>query len=200
MDESVLKAIAKWPDVPDVFNWLGLDRRGNWLLRNDPIRNTVITGFIGRNYLADKNGRWFFQNGPQRVFVTLEYAPFVVHTSRSGDDAMLVTQTGTVINRLAGACMDEYGSILVEWASGVGLVCDRDLSQVVMWLTDAAGNPVSDAVLETAVASSARGETPGLWLDYRSHRVPVQSIHLRDIPETFGFVACPQPAPGQAEC
>ena len=76
MDPSVLSAIRKWPDVPDVFGWLSLDLRGNWRLKGDVIANPGICEFIGRNYAADPHGRWFFQNGPQRVFVSLAYAPF----------------------------------------------------------------------------------------------------------------------------
>ncbi|HMN64893.1 MAG TPA: DUF2946 family protein, partial [Burkholderiaceae bacterium] len=32
MDEQVLHAMARWPDVPAVWGWLRLDRRGRWLL------------------------------------------------------------------------------------------------------------------------------------------------------------------------
>jgi len=33
MDQTVLRSLAKWPEVPAVYGWLALDRRGNWLLR-----------------------------------------------------------------------------------------------------------------------------------------------------------------------
>jgi hypothetical protein len=39
----------------------------------------ALREFIARNYAADERGCWFFQNGPQRVYVTLAYAPLVVH-------------------------------------------------------------------------------------------------------------------------
>ncbi|HET8728586.1 MAG TPA: DUF2946 family protein, partial [Alphaproteobacteria bacterium] len=32
MDESVLRAMTKWPNVPAVYGWLQLDQRGNWLI------------------------------------------------------------------------------------------------------------------------------------------------------------------------
>ena len=35
MDDIVLKAIAKWPNVPHCYGWLGLDARGNWYMRDD---------------------------------------------------------------------------------------------------------------------------------------------------------------------
>src|ERR1700693_3246190 len=73
MDEVVLRAIQKWPNVPSVYGWLSLDRRGNWSIKGEHIANPAIASFIGRNYARDEKGRWYFQNGPQRVFVTLVY-------------------------------------------------------------------------------------------------------------------------------
>src|SRR5262245_10851898 len=78
MDDAVVRAMAKWPNVPNVYGWLNLDRRGNWMIKGDRIANEGVTAFIGRNYAPDEQGRWYFQNGPQRVFVTLDYTPFVI--------------------------------------------------------------------------------------------------------------------------
>src|SRR5919108_255593 len=86
MDSVVARAMAKWPNVPAVYGWLALDRRGNWLIRSpgtparfDRIANAALREFIARNYAADDAGRWYFQNGPQRVYVNLAYTPLVVH-------------------------------------------------------------------------------------------------------------------------
>ena len=35
MDDIVKAAIAKWPNVPHCYGWLGLDARGNWYMRDD---------------------------------------------------------------------------------------------------------------------------------------------------------------------
>ena len=85
MDDIVLRGMAKWPNVPAVYGWLSLNRRGQWLIKGDPITNPAVTAFIGRNYERDPGGSWFFQNGPQRVFVTLEYTPFVYRVLPEGD-------------------------------------------------------------------------------------------------------------------
>ena len=71
MDPMVLRSMAKWPDVPDVYGWLSLDRRGNWLLKGERIGNQALRDFISRNYQPDKRGCWYFQNGPQRVLCDL---------------------------------------------------------------------------------------------------------------------------------
>jgi hypothetical protein len=61
MDEIVRRAIAKWPDVPSVFNWLALDRRGNWLVKGERISNPAVVDFIGRNYEHDRRGAGSFK-------------------------------------------------------------------------------------------------------------------------------------------
>ena len=35
MDDIVKAAMAKWPNVPNCYGWLGLDARGNWYMRDD---------------------------------------------------------------------------------------------------------------------------------------------------------------------
>jgi hypothetical protein len=77
MDSVVARAMAKWPNVPAVYGWLSLDRRGNWLIKGERITNGALREFIARNYEAQADGRWYFQNGPQRVYVTLAYTPLV---------------------------------------------------------------------------------------------------------------------------
>ena len=60
MDEMVLRSMAKWPDVPDVYGWLSLDRRGNWLIKGEKIGNAALKDFISRNYTSDSPGPLVF--------------------------------------------------------------------------------------------------------------------------------------------
>jgi hypothetical protein len=122
MDEAVLKGMVKWPNVPSVYGWLALDRRGNWLINGERIGNPGVIEFIARNYEADERGRWFFQNGPQRVFVTLAYAPFVLRTTGGAGQLMLQTHTGQEIEHFSGVWLDEEGTLVLRWAGGVGTV------------------------------------------------------------------------------
>ena len=71
MDDLVRRAMQRWPDVPAVYGWLRLDRRGRWMLvdrgrlgfdevrdaAGSPITSEQIVEFIGRNYQADPQGR-----------------------------------------------------------------------------------------------------------------------------------------------
>jgi len=110
MDAVVAQAMAKWPNVPAVYGWLALDRRGNWLIKGERIANQALRDFISRNYAADDAGRWYFQNGPQRVYVTLAYTPLVVHYEGDGVVALLddrdlarYADSGPSLQRITGA-------------------------------------------------------------------------------------------------
>jgi hypothetical protein len=124
MDEIVVRSLAKWPNVPAVYGWLDLDRRGNWLIKGERIGNAALREFIARNYAADARGCWYFQNGPQRVFVALAYTPFVMHYQ--GD--RLFDQCGRPIEALE-TLLDDEGSVLIRGEHGIGLLDDRDLGR-----------------------------------------------------------------------
>lgn len=124
MDAVVAQAMAKWPNVPAVYGWLSLDRRGNWLIKGERITNPALRDFIARNYEADDEGRWYFQNGPQRVYATLAYTPLVVH--HEGES--LIDQCGRLFPA-ERAYLDDEGSVLLEAAGRIALLDDRDLER-----------------------------------------------------------------------
>lgn len=124
VDEIVARSLAKWPNVPAVYGWLALDRRGNWRIKAQTIGNPALRDFIGRNYQADEKGRWYFQNGPQRVYVSLAYTPLVVRYEGEG----LVDHCGRPF-RAAEALEDDEGSVLFQGSGTVALLDDRDLAR-----------------------------------------------------------------------
>jgi len=141
MDDIVKAALKKWPNVPHVYGWLALDARGDWYLRDEPtqaagpfpqvkgsrILHDKLREFIHRNYASDEAGCWFFQNGPQRVYVELEAAPWVWRLSQpDGDDVVVRTHTG---HRAAvdSACVDEQGRLFLDTDFGFGLVHTQDM-------------------------------------------------------------------------
>ncbi len=126
MDPTVVAALAKWPDVPAVYGWLGLTARGEWRLQGQPIGNLALCEFIGRNYSGDERGRWYFQNGPQRVFVTLEAAPWVWQVAQDAGTPALQSHTGVRTSQLRGAWLDESGRIFLMTDLGFGLLDSRD--------------------------------------------------------------------------
>jgi len=141
MDDLVKQAMAKWPNVPDCFGWLGLDARGDWYMRDDAaqaagpfpgspqsrgsvLRHEKLLGFICRNYAGDEQGRWFFQNGPQRVYVELEAAPYVW---RLAHDFAVTAHTGQPAGSVQASWVDEQGRLYLQTALGCGLVHTLDM-------------------------------------------------------------------------
>ena len=124
MDDVVARSLARWPNVPAVYGWLELDRRGNWRIKGERIGNAALREFIARNYASDERGCWYFQNGPQRVYVTLAYTPFVLHY----EGGRLFDHCGSPAEALE-TWLDDEGSVLIRAPQGLGLLDDRDLAR-----------------------------------------------------------------------
>ncbi len=201
MDEIVLRGMAKWPSVPAVYGWLSLDRRGNWLIKGERIGNALVTEFIGRNYARDERGCWYFQNGPQRVFVDLAYTPIVLRiVSPEGAALALSAHTGSPVASLGGAWMDENGTVLLETGQGPATIHDRDLERLLPYLTDANGKPLPEAALDELMEMAQQRKPVLLWLKYRDSSLKIEAIVSRDVPHRFGFVAQPEPPAGEEVC
>lgn len=194
MDPIVRKAMAKWPNAPALFGWLGLDRRGRWLLKGQPIERLPLIDFIGRNYLADEHGRWFFQNGPQRAFIELAYTPWVLRVDGEGT---LEAHTGVPVERLLGAWLDEDGSMLLEWARGIALLDDADLDWALDRLRDADGAPLAENALTAALSDPQALDAARITIDYGPDPIPLASIRRDEVPMRFGYRPAPQPLEGE---
>lgn len=196
MDAIVQQALAKWPNVPAVYGWLALDRRGRWLIKGERISNETVIAFIGRNYDSDDKGRWFFQNGPQRVFVAMEYTPWVYSLEPSVGGAALTTHTGIEITRINGAWIDNEGSMLIESELGVGVINDHDLPALTDRLHDEAGNRLSE---ESLLHWLKRG-SGSVYLHWAGDRIPMEIVDAARVAARFAFNPNPRPAPGEPEC
>jgi len=144
MDDLVKQALAKWPNVPDCYGWLGLDARGNWFMRDDRVqaqgaftgagpqskgsqlKHEKLIDFIQRNYEPDALGQWYFQNGPQRVYVELEATPLIW---RIKDDGAIHDHRGNAA-QLQHCLLDEQGRVYLVTDVGFGLVHSMDMLQV----------------------------------------------------------------------
>jgi hypothetical protein len=174
MDEMVRSAMLKWPDVPSVYGWLSLDRRGRWRVRVqgadsgpprfEPIGNAALNAFIGRNYQPDARGCWYFQNGPQRVFVRLDFMPLVYRLDGPG----FADQCGTQVRELEAAWLDEQGSLILLADGRAGGLDGRDLA------------PYADRLAE------------GIF-EHGDRRLRVGHLASGKIEAMFGFVREPVP-------
>lgn len=209
MDDEVLAAMARWPNVPAVYGWLSLDARGRWRLHpqgdavaghaGEDISNPRILDFMNRNYSHDEAGRWFFQNGPQRVFVRLDAAPYILRVASEGSG--LVTHTGRPIHCIEGWALDTAGRLYAKTEHGAGLIEDRDLSTVFDQLCTAEGASLLESAptwLQEILDSPGRrvpttAPNPALSVRYPpiSDQPAALALLGQDVGSTLGFIANP---------
>jgi hypothetical protein len=178
MDDIVKQALAKWPNVPNCYGWLGLDARGNWYMRDDRaqaagpfaagarlskgslLKHEKLIDFIQRNYESDDTGQWFFQNGPQRVYVELELTPWVWRISLDSNGGFSVAGHDGRAASVQLCVLDELGRVYLNTDAGFGLIHTQD------------------------VDLAACAVEAGLWhpLDMRSAELPTR----------FGYVVSPE--------
>lgn len=199
MDQSVLDALNKWPNVPECFGWLALDRRGQWRMRNEEsqsqqllgeiIKHAALQHAITKNYARDSKGRFFFQNGPQRVFIDLAYTPWIIRIYPDDNQTWLLqTTSGQVIEPIQ-CLVDQAGQVLIEAdfvvktlsqvltnsfetqiLRGVGLLHDHDL----------------DLFASLAIFNQSNTKTLG-FLKWANQSIPIVSVHSNDLPELYNF-------------
>lgn len=193
MDQWVLDAMKRWPNVPALFGWLGLDRRGRWLVQGETISHPRIIDVINRNYAADEHGRWFFQNGPQRGFMQLESAPLILFVAEDGQ--RLVTHTGREVEQVRAACLDEEGALLLVTEHGPGEVAGTDLQ----WILDRLsidGQPVEDEALAAALELPSGSDT-SITLRIGPSTLRLQRLDFAQAPSVLGFERTPAPRQGE---
>jgi len=190
MDDIVKQALAKWPNVPHCYGWLALDARGNWRMRDeraqhfnlpgDKLSNAALVGFITRNYAVDERGCWYFQNGPQRVYVQLQATPYIVRTDPV---AGWMLHTGAALDAIDAAFLTDTGALILRSDAVVAQLDDRDFAQVLPQL-HMNGAAVADEVLLDWMEGRSTGE---LTLQ----GMPIERIAADGLAARFGFVSVP---------
>jgi hypothetical protein len=239
MDANVIAAMARWPDVSDVYGWMSLTESGQWRLHprgdawqfdtpavgrvqnyddshvsdNVPAGETItspqILRFIDRNYTCDKQGQWFFQNGPQKVYVRLDAAPYILHTV-GGDSAgklCLRTHNGLNVETVAAWWLDDTGKLYAQTEHGPGLIAGRDLAAVLdclrtpegLGIFDVLGDPFEhdrrDAVEVLALVSDY---APSALIRPTELKILLTWCTATEIPRRLEFVRQPKPVQGSA--
>jgi hypothetical protein len=196
----------KWPNVPDCYGWLALDRRGQWRMRDEfaqqnnlpgqVIQHTALNDFIARNYACDESGRYFFQNGPQRVFITLDATPWIVRIIPSDAGTHLTNQchqtmeptaalsdekgniyiVGTVNQTIYGSNKNDNNQFVKRDGQTVALLHDHDL----------------DHFSELAKLREEACSFGGSWT-WHDKQLPLDPIHSEELASRFNFKVKPRP-------
>jgi hypothetical protein len=88
------------------------------------LQHIKLIDFIERNYASDATGHWYFQNGPQRVFVELESTPRIWRIDPKGG-----ISTNAGLTAMFERClMDENGWPYLQTSMGFGLVHTQDVA------------------------------------------------------------------------
>jgi len=205
MDDQVLRSLMKWPNVPDCYGWLALDRRGQWRMRDEftqqnnlpgqAIKHVALNECIARNYACDELGRYFFQNGPQRVFITLDATPWIVRILPSDIGPHLSNQCHQIMEP-ANALSDEKGNIYI-----VGNVIQSiyDSSNASDQFIKGEGQTIAllhdhdlDYFSELAKLREEACSYGGSWT-WQGQQLPLDPIHSNELAARFNYIAQPQP-------
>jgi len=191
MEDWARRGMERWPNVPALFGWLSLDRRGRWRVQGELISRPQIIDTLNRNYEADAQGRWYFQNGPQRGYVRLETAPLVLHPQGEA----LHTHNGLAVTQPGTAWIDEDGGLWLSTEHGPAALSDQESEWLLQHLRTADG-AIDETALTTALAMPADAETP-LRLSLAGQALPLRRLSRLQAPTQLGFVADPQTQPGE---
>ena len=156
------------------------------------ITHRTLNEFISRNYACDSLGRYFFQNGPQRVFITLDATPWIARITPSENGLKLLTQCNNTIEA-SGALSDENGNVYIvgkvsqpiyqqenkgsfakEDCQTVALLHDHDL----------------DHFSQLAKLYEEACSFGGSW-EWQEKRLPLDPIHSEELAVRFHFIARP---------
>lgn len=205
VDDLVEKALARWPNVPAIAGWLKLNVQGDWLLTGPvpeglTISHPRILNFMARNYGCESDGRYYFQNGPQKAYVHLAYTPWVyrIHPLENGD-LMLSTHTGLVVWPVA-MFQDEQGRVLIQGEQGIGLLHSNDmdllaagLKEVDEQLQHSATWAVPEIDPDTLIATRTklrRGKNTSTGR--RECSFKIQAIESDQVADRFKFIPEPE--------
>lgn len=186
-DNFVARALLKWPEVPASYGWLGLSGRGRWLIQGASISHPGILNFLGRHYQADQRGCWYVQNGPQRAYVDLELAPWILFLDGHNK---LVTHTGRQVTKIAALVITDTGQIYMLTEHGFGALSDRDLANFLSCCRAVRRSLSDDQLLESLLELN-RDRDARLELEWDGRRIRCRHVPWPGLEREFGFVRHP---------
>ena len=203
MDKIVQAAMQKWPNVPHCYGWLALDARGYWRMRDeraqalqlpgDKIHHAALRAFIDRNYQCEMTGetksQWYFQNGPQRVYVDLDTTPFI---ARYAPNDGLVLHTGVALTEINAAYLTAVGNIIFRTPTLLAQLDDRDIAAIMPYFIHEE-KTVSDDLLIAWMQHTNDNDVSRI--DVCLPHLPtllLQHAEVHELMQAMGFIAKPK--------
>ena len=193
MDELVKQSLTKWPNVPHCYGWLALDARGAFRMRDeaaqaahhpgDIIRHESLLAFIYRNYDCDNRGAWYFQNGPQRVYVELESTPFI---ARTDPELGFVLHDRTPVHEIDQIFMTDTGQLIIKSQQKIAMLDPNDLAHCLAMLF-VENHSVADDDLLNWLSTPHQGLQIKLGQEFKN----VEWVASNQLENRFSFIAHP---------
>ena len=202
MDLVTIQALQKWPQVPNCYGWLYFDRRGEWRIQNEYAQQHQLPGekithsgfkqYIESHLARDHLGNHFFQNGPQRVYISYAYCPWVIrfyplsegHWELKTTFGEAIQPTGCFLDELDQISfeaefevlkLNKDGQFINEKIKCVGLLHDHDLG------------------IFSAFAKIFQNSCGSLGEFLWKQKMPIEPINSKDLPRVFQFTKNPKP-------
>jgi hypothetical protein len=145
----------------------------------DVIRHPALLAFIYRNYLRNNDGAWYFQNGPQRVFVNLVQTPFIARTDPIHG---FITHDGAAMTPIEHVWITGEGRLILGSGERIAMIDDRDLAECLSLLR-VEGEPVDDTFLLEWLSNSKST----LQFLCGESLLPVHALYDENLGTALGF-------------
>jgi hypothetical protein len=159
------------------------------------IVHQALNEFISRNYACDTEGRYFFQNGPQRVFITLDATPWIVRIIPDDQQTKLLTQCQSPIEPSA-ALSDENGNIYIVGEISQVIYENSNQATQTTFSTQAKESIALlhdhdlDLFSELAILKEEACSFGGSW-NWHGKQLPLDPIHSSELAGRFDYIAKP---------
>ena len=156
------------------------------------ITHRALNEFISRNYACDSLGRYFFQNGPQRVFITLDVTPWIARITPSENGLELLSQCNSLIEA-SGALSDEKGNIYI--LGKVNQLTDEEKNKEQFFNQDCQTVALLhdhdlDHFSRLAKLHEEACSFGGSW-EWQGKQLPLDPVHSEELAARFQFIARP---------
>ncbi len=149
----------------------------------DIIRHESLLAFIYRNYDCDPRGAWYFQNGPQRVYVELESTPFI---ARTDPELGFVLHDRTPVRDIDFVFMTDTGQLIIQSRQKIAMLDPNDLAHCLttLYMDD-------HAIADDELLKWLSTPNQSLQMKLGQQFIRVEWVDSNQLENRFSFIAHP---------